>query len=132
VIFLDASVLLAAEDSDSAHHVAAVAALRLGALATLDLAVYEVTNVADRVWKDRAAGDRLRARLWAIAAVGTLLRVDEALSRAAAELVAGHGLSGYDAAYLAGARRLGITLVSCDERDLVAPGHAITPAGALV
>lgn len=131
MIFLDASVLLAAEDSDSVHHTAAVAVLRVGALATLDLAVYEVTNVADRVWKDGAAGDRLRARVWAIAAVGTLLRVDETLSEAAAKLVAGSGLSGYDAAYLAGAQRLGVPLVSCDERDLVAPGHAIAPAAAV-
>jgi predicted nucleic acid-binding protein len=46
VIFLDASVLLAAEDTDDREHPAALRLLRGGDLATLDLAFYETTNVA--------------------------------------------------------------------------------------
>ncbi|HZE14770.1 MAG TPA: hypothetical protein VE197_03150 [Mycobacterium sp.] len=46
MIFVDASVLLAADDTDATQHQAATTLLRTGALATLDLALYEVTNVA--------------------------------------------------------------------------------------
>jgi predicted nucleic acid-binding protein len=42
-----------------------------------------------------------------------------------------HGLSSYDAAYVTVARRRGWTLVSCDHRDLVGPGHAVTPDDVL-
>ena len=68
--FLDASVLLAAEDVDDANHEAAAALLKSGALSTLDLAVYEVTNVAELRWSDVAASLRLRKAVWAIAELG--------------------------------------------------------------
>jgi predicted nucleic acid-binding protein len=131
VIFLDASVLLAAEDLDDTHHAAAADVLAGGSLATLDLAAYEVTNVAERAWGDGDAGKRLRDRVWAIAELGTLVRADAALLDRAAELAREHELSAYDAAYLAGAQRVGSTLVSCDERDLVSKGLAQSPASAL-
>lgn len=38
-----------------------------------------------------------------------------------------HGLSAYDAAYVAAARRNGWQLVSLDVRDLVSKGLAVTP-----
>lgn len=65
---LDASVLLACEDPDDDHHEHAVRLLTgPDPLATLDLAYYEVTNVAVRVWRDRAptrssGDDRQRRR----------------------------------------------------------------------
>jgi predicted nucleic acid-binding protein len=129
--FLDASVLLAAEDADDANHEASAALLKTGALSTLDLAVYEVTNVAELRWGDVAASLRLRKRVWAIAELGTLVRVDEPLAERAAQIVRQHGLSAYDAAYVAGAERLGIPLASCDERDLVSRGLARLPADLL-
>jgi predicted nucleic acid-binding protein len=131
VTFLDASVLLAAEDLDDAHHDASVALLRTGVLSTLDLAVYEITNVAELRWRDRAASLRLRDRVWAIAEFGVLVRVDQPLADRAAELVRQHDLSAYDAAYVAGAERLGVPLASCDERDLISSGLARAPADLL-
>jgi predicted nucleic acid-binding protein len=127
VIFLDASVLLAAEDTDDSQHEAARALLRTGTLATLDLALYETTNVAVARWKDAEAAERLAQRIWAIAELGNLVRVDLDLSDKIAQLAETERLSAYDAGYVAGARRLGITLASCDERDLVSAGLAELP-----
>ena len=127
MIFLDASVLLAAEDLDDRNHPAASALLRTGALGTLDLAAYELTNVAELRWRDAEAGRRLRERLWAIAELGAFVRVDRALDERTAELARQHAISAYDAAYVAGAERIGAPLASCDERDLVSRGLAKLP-----
>ena len=127
MIFLDASVLLAAEDLDDANHPAASALLRTGALGTLELAVYELTNVAEARWRDPQASGRLRERVWAIAELGALVRVDRALAERTAELARQYTLSAYDAAYVAGAERLGAPLASCDQRDLVSRGLAKLP-----
>jgi predicted nucleic acid-binding protein len=129
--FLDASILLAAEDLDDANHDASAALLKTGALSTLDLAIYEITNVAELRWRDPAASLRLRERVWAIAELGTLVRVDQPLADRAAELVRQHDLSAYDAAYVAGAERLGVPLASCDQRDLISRGLARAPADLL-
>lgn len=131
MIFLDASVLLAAEDLDDASQAASADLLRSGPLATLDLALYEVANVAEVRWRDSGAGDRLRARVWAIAELGVIVRVDAALGQRAAELAREHELSVYDAAYVAGSERLGCPLASCDERDLVPRGLARLPRDLL-
>lgn len=131
MIFLDASVLLAAEDSDDTQHHAATALLRTGALATLDLALYETTNVAITRWRDPQAADRLTQRIWNIAELGTLVRVDLDLSGKLTQLAAQHNLSAYDAGYLAAAQRLGAPLASCDERDLVSVGLAQLPANLI-
>lgn len=128
MIFLDASVLLAAEDIDDREHRASLALLRSGDLATLDLALYETTNVAVVRWSDPDAAARLAKRLWAIAEFGTLVRVDRQLGDDVALLAAQHGLSAYDAGYVAAARKFGVVLASCDERDLVRPGFAQLPS----
>jgi predicted nucleic acid-binding protein len=128
LIFLDASVLLAAEDLDDPHHRASVTLLRAGALATLDLAVYEIANVAETRWRDQAASLRLRERVWAIAELGRLVRVDRGLAERTAQLAREHNLSAYDAAYVAGAEHVRAPLASCDERDLVSRGLARAPA----
>jgi predicted nucleic acid-binding protein len=127
LIFLDASVLLAAEDLDDPNHPAASALLRSGGLGTLGLAAYEVTNVAEVRWRDPEAGRRLRERVWAIAELGALVRVDGVLADRTAELSREHSLNAYDAAYVAGAERVGAPLASCDERDLVSRGLAKLP-----
>ena len=131
MIFLDASVLLAAEDADDREHQSALALLRSGDLATLELALYETTNVAIVRWGDPEAADRLAKRIWAIAELGTLVRVDSQLGTEIAHLATEHGLSAYDAGYVAAARRLGVTLASCDERDLVRPGLAELPSALI-
>jgi len=131
-VLLDASVLLAREDADDAHH---DHARRLLAgpepVATLDLAYYEVTNVAIRAWSDPAAAQRLRRLVAVIAMDGGLVRCDEPLLAAAADLTAAHRLSAYDAGYVAAAAAVGARLVSCDVRDLVSQGLATTPGDAL-
>ena len=128
MIVVDASVLLAAEDADDAHHDASQQLFEAGLpLATLDLAFYEVTNVAEVVWRDRAAGERLRQRVSLISTYGTLVRVDRLLADAAASVVHEFGISAYDAGYVAAARLLEATLASCDVRDLVDNGLAVLP-----
>jgi predicted nucleic acid-binding protein len=129
VILVDASVLLAAEDRDDRNHSDASSLLRsTEPLATLDLAFYEVTNVADVVWQDPIAGARIRRRVSLIAADGGLVRVDDSLADHAAALAAEFAISAYDGAYVAAARLLGATLASCDVRDLVGNGLAELPA----
>ena len=127
MIFLDASVLLAAEDLDDANHEPAGALLRSGALGTLDLAAYEVASVAEVRWHDAEASRRLRERVWAIARYGVLVRVDRALMQRTTVIAHEHALSAYDAAYVAAAERMRVPLASCDERDLVSRRLARLP-----
>jgi len=131
VWFVDASVLLAREDADDDQHEAARQLLAGdAALATLDLAFYEVGNVAVRAWRDGQAAGRLQGLVDAIAADGGLVRVDEALIAHAVRIAETEGLSVYDAGYVAGAARAGAQLVSCDLRDLVSRDLAVTPRQA--
>jgi predicted nucleic acid-binding protein len=130
--FLDSSVLLAAEDADDANHAAARELLAGSApLATLDLAYYEVTNVAIAAWNSSAAARRLRGVIAAVADDGGVTRCDPVLLEAAGALALTHGISIYDAAYAAAATAAGAQLVSCDVRDLVARGLALLPANAV-
>lgn len=125
---LDASVLLASEDPDDDHHDDAVLLLAgEDPLATLDLAFYEVTNVAVRAWGDLTAAARLRERVAALADDGGLVRADSALLSSAAAIAGEEGISAYDAAYVAAARRNRSQLVSCDVRDLISRGLAVLP-----
>lgn len=128
VWFADASVLLAREDADDDQHVAARRLLSGEVpVATLDLAYYEVSNVAIRAWDDPDAASRLRGLVHALADDGGLVRAGEALVGEATAIAERHGLSVYDAAYVAGARAAGAQLVSCDLRDLVSRDLALTP-----
>lgn len=128
---LDASVLLAALDAEDAQHAAARQILSGEAtLATLDLAYYEVGNVAARAWRDLAAAERLTGLVDVIASDGGLVRVDAELIADAARIADREGLTVYDASYVAAATRVGARLVSCDQRDLVSRGLALTPTAA--
>jgi len=98
-------------------------------LAALDLTLYEVANVAVR--DGRAEMARHLVRTVVSRCAGDLIGIDESLASAAAEMAAEHGLSAYDAAYVAAARRQGWTLVSTDIRDLVSKGLAVTPDTAV-
>jgi predicted nucleic acid-binding protein len=129
-LLLDASAILAAFDSDDDLHESARAILTDSAvtLATLDLARYEVTNVAIRAWR---APDHVSPLLEAIERIsgdgGVLLSTTALLTRAA-QLAEQHTISVYDAAYVAAASQAGSTLVSCDLRDLISKGLASSPA----
>jgi predicted nucleic acid-binding protein len=128
VWFLDASVILASEDPDDENYAAAARLLRGDEpLATLDLAFYEVTNVAVRMWRDRSAAHRLGERVAAIADDGGLIHADTALLVRAAAVADEHGISVYDAAYVAAAGGCSAQLVSCDVRDLVSRRLACLP-----
>jgi len=131
VLLLDASVWLAAVDRRDPHHAAAQALVRPGPceceLAALDLTVFEVANVAIKRWRSIERAYAL-IELVEIGAAGNLERVDGETAGVTIDLAAEHGLTAYDAAYLAIARRRGWTLVSCDFADLVDPGHAVGPS----
>jgi predicted nucleic acid-binding protein len=129
---VDASVLLACEDSDDIHHDDATRLLRgEDAITTLDLAQYEIANVAVVAWKDTMAARRLRGLIAAVADDGGVVRANASLIEQAEDLASTRGLSVYDAAYVAAAKVSGAELVSCDLRDLVSKGLARTPGEAL-
>jgi predicted nucleic acid-binding protein len=131
-LLLDASVLLAAFDSDDANHKPARALLEDEAttLATLDLARYEVANVAVRAWRSPDAVAPLLAAIERLGDDGGVLASEHALLARAAELAERHTISVYDAAYAAAAEDGGLRLVSCDERGLVSKELAVLPADA--
>jgi predicted nucleic acid-binding protein len=129
-LLLDASVILAAFDRDDALHEPARALLGDSAvtLATLDLARYEVTNVAIRAWRTPKWVLPLLQAIEQISNDGGVLQSTNTLLARAAQLAEEHDLSAYDAAYVAAATQTGGTLVSCDIRDLVSKGLASLPA----
>lgn len=131
-LLLDASVLLAAFDPEDNHHEPARALLEddEGTLATLDLARYEVANVAVRAWRAPASVTPLLAAVERLADDGGVLASTGTLLARAAEIAERHTISVYDAAYAAAASDSGHRLISCDERDLVSKGLATLPAMA--
>lgn len=129
-LLLDASAILAAFDSDDEMHEAAKAILANPevTLATLDLARYEVANVAVRAWRDPAQVSPLLEAIDRISDDGGITASTTTLLARAAELAEQHTISVYDAAYVAAASQVGSALVSCDAKDLVDKGLAISPA----
>lgn len=123
-LVLDASVILAAFDSDDDLHEPAKTILADPevTLATLDLARYEVANVAIRAWRAPARVAPLLEAIDQIAGDGGITASTTALLTRAAELAEEHTISVYDAAYVAAAAQAGGTLVSCDTRDLIDKG----------
>jgi predicted nucleic acid-binding protein len=132
-LLLDASVILAAFDRDDALHKQARTVLSKSTvtLATLDLARYEVTNVAVRAWRAPKQVAPLLDAIERIANDGGVLLSTNTLLTRAAQIAQEHTLSAYDAAYVAAAAQAGGTLVSCDVRDLVGKGLADSPATAV-
>jgi predicted nucleic acid-binding protein len=129
-LLLDASVLLAAFDPDDDNHDASVALLETSetSLATLDLARYEVANVAVRSWRSPELVSVLLTAIDRISDDGGAISSTTALLARAGELAEKHGISVYDAAYAAAAADAGFRLISCDRRDLVANGLADLPS----
>jgi predicted nucleic acid-binding protein len=131
-LLLDASVLLAAFDPQDNHHEPARDLLEDDAvtLSTLDLARYEVTNVAVRAWRAPESVAPLLAGIGNLANDGGIIPATDTLLTRAAEIAERHTISAYDAAYAAAADENGHRLVSCDERDLISKGLAVLPATA--
>jgi predicted nucleic acid-binding protein len=129
-LLLDASVILAAFDSDDEFHGASQTLLADPdvTLTTLDLARYEIANVAVRGWCELARVTPLLEAVDRIAGDGGVIPSTTALLSRAAKLADDHTISVYDAAYVAAADQAGGTLVSCDIRDLVGKGLADSPA----
>jgi predicted nucleic acid-binding protein len=131
-LLIDASVLLAAFDPEDDHHEAARELLEdeETTLATLDLARYEVANVAVRAWRSPESVATLLGAVERLGDDGGVLASTDTLLARAAEVAERHTISVYDAAYAAAAGEGGHRLVSCDERDLVSKDLAVLPAGA--
>jgi predicted nucleic acid-binding protein len=131
-LLLDASVLLAAFDPEDDHHEPSRALLEdpEATLATLDLARYEVANVAIRAWRAPQAVATLLVAVDRVADDGGVLASTSSLLTQAAELAERHTISVYDAAYVAAAAAADRRLISCDKRDLVAKALAVPPGDA--
>ena len=132
MLLLDSGVWVALGEPESSHHAHARGLVLEMAtpLAALDLTLHEIANVIGAK-KGRTADAARMAQLILTRCRHSLVRVDEVLVGDALRAVAEHGLSAYDAAYVAAARRNGWTLVSIDVRDLVSKGPAATPDAAL-
>lgn len=131
MLLLDASVWIAAKN-DGNRFATSARQLVLDtdrAAAALDLTLYEVANVVGAVWEQREVASSL-CRSVPIRCE-RIVPVDAGLIEATLGLAAEHGLSAYDAAYVAAARRHDWTLVSTDIRDLVSKGLAVTPDAAV-
>ena len=128
-LLLDASVVVAAFDPGDRNH--EPARVLLGdnsiSLASLDLARYEVANVAIRSWRLPEAVAPLLSALERIANDGGVIASTRALLVRAYELAEHHSISVYDAAYVAATDEGDRRLISCDERDLVSKGLAELP-----
>lgn len=132
MLLLDSGVWVALGEPDERHHSTARSLIREQAvpLGSLDLTLYEIANVVGARNGRVADAERL-VRLVLRRCSGRPLPIDVDLAVAALGIAAEHGLTAYDAAYVAAARRQGWTLVSTDARDLVSKGLAVTPDAAL-
>lgn len=131
-MLVDASVWVAAAVPSNPESAAAKRLLRdmTVPLWMLDLTLYEAANaVAVKYRRPEDARKLTRAMLRRSGRY--MVRCDADLLDEVANVVGEHGLTAYDAAYVAAARRNGWQLVSIDHRDLVSKGLAITPDAAL-
>lgn len=92
----------------------------------LDLTFYEVANVIGARKRQYGLARRV-CRSIPERCNGRLVRADADTIADTVDIAAEHGLTAYDAAYVAAARRHDCTLVSTDIKDLVGPGLALAP-----
>ena len=125
---IDASVWVAiADPADRYHREAHAIVARVDEpLAALDLTFYEVANVMGPK-KGQPREGRVLLDLIGARCKHNLLAADSDLLDSALKLASEHGLTVYDAAYVAAARRHDWTLVSADIADLVSKGLAVAP-----
>jgi predicted nucleic acid-binding protein len=132
VHLVDASAWVTLVEEGSPHRAATADLVREGtsSLAILDLTLYEIGNAIGVKRGDLDEARRV-VRLALTACRDRVFPIDSKLLDSALHLAAEHGLTAYDAAYVAAARRNGMTLVSTDIADLVSKGLAVTPDAAL-
>ncbi len=131
VLLLDAGVWIAAKDGED-RYCGVARGLTVDSdqpVAALDLTLYEVANVIG-ARKGRIEEATDMCRLISSRCAGRMVTIDPQLIRRTAETAAEHGLTAYDAAYVAAARLNGWTLVSTDIADLVSKGLAVAPDSA--
>jgi predicted nucleic acid-binding protein len=131
LLLIDASVWLAARDPEDRFHAAAreIVLDFDRSVATMDLTFYEVANVMG-ARKQQPEEARYLLQMLMTRCGDDIVAVDRDLIDAALGFAAEHGLTAYDAAYVAAARRNGWTLVSADIADLVSRGLAVAPNAA--
>lgn len=131
MLLIDASVWVGARDPEDRFH-ADSRRLVLDfsrPVAALDLTLYEVANVmGSRRNQPREA--RYLLQTLATRCGDDIVAIGPKLIESAIEVATEHGLTAYDAAYVAAARRYGWTLVSTDISDLVSKGLAVAPDAA--
>ena len=127
---VDASVWVSLVERDSPHREAAVSLVRNGGLAALDLTLYEIGNAVGVLQGDAIEAGRV-IRLLLRCCRDRVLAIDAELLDSALQITAEHGLTAYDAAYVAAAQGNGWTLVSADIADLVSKGLAVAPDAAV-
>jgi predicted nucleic acid-binding protein len=130
-LLLDAGVWIAARDPEDRFRVAArsIALDTSRNVAVLDLTFYEVANVMG-ARKGQATEARHLLRFREKRCGELVVAQSPDFLESALEIAAEHGLTAYDASYVAAARRFGWTLVSCDVADLVSKGLAVAPDAA--
>lgn len=129
LLLLDASVLLAAFDTEDRYHHQARKILEYPAasVATLDLARYETVNVVIRAWQQPNLVPTLLAVIDRVGDDGGLIPSTTRLLQLAADLAIENDISVYDATYAAAAIDSGSRLISCDHRDLINKNLAQPP-----
>jgi predicted nucleic acid-binding protein len=133
MILLDAGVWIAAKNSTETFFEGSRRLVfdEAVAVAALDLTYYEVANVVGAREKLVEAAREICEAIDTRCGRDGVVRIDSRLAAEAAEIAAEHGITAYDAAYVATARRNEWTLVSTDVADLVSKGLAVTPDAAL-
>jgi predicted nucleic acid-binding protein len=129
---LDASVWHECKEVDSPHYDAcrALAVDPDYAVATMGFALLEVSNSLGA--RDGRAAEAVdMCRLITERCGRAIIEPDPMLMRMALPIAIEHGITAYDASYVAAAEREGWTLVSLDLKDLVSKGLAITPDAAV-
>jgi predicted nucleic acid-binding protein len=131
MLLLDAGVWVASGTTEDPYHESAQSiVLDLDKpVAALDLTLYEVANVV-AVKMRKPDGARYLASVIRRRCGDGLQTVGSDFSESTIQIAAEHGLTAYDAAYVAAAKTNGWTLVSTDIADLVSKGLAVTPDAA--
>jgi predicted nucleic acid-binding protein len=131
-LLLDAGVWVASGAADDRYHSQAVALVRdrHEALAALDLTLYEVANALGVKHNQPRNAERLTRLILRCCGGSRLASIDSELIGTAVDVAGQHGITAYDAAYVAVAQRRGWQLVSTDIRGLVSRGLAVAPDAA--
>jgi predicted nucleic acid-binding protein len=130
-LLVDAGVWVAARDPDDRFHHGAQSIVYdfEQPVAAMDLTLYEVCN-AIGVRRGETEQARHMSQLIVRRCLNGLAGLDSTMIDSTLGIASEHGLTSYDAAYVAAARAHGWTLVSTDIADLVSKGLAVAPDAA--